>query len=73
MFFTSVGNLDGALANKNVVKLLRQPTKQTYESATSNDYILGIRKETHPRILSLLIISKAEPEMLSATYQGLLF
>ena len=53
--------MDVVLANKNVVKLLRQPTKQTYESAVSDEYIPGIRKETRPRILSLLmIISKPE-------------
>ena len=53
--------MDIDLANKNIVKLLTQPTRQTYKSATSDKYILGIRKETRPRILSLLmIISKSE-------------
>ena len=33
---------------------------RTYESAASEEYILGIRKHTRLRILSLLVISKAK-------------
>jgi hypothetical protein len=37
-----------------------QPMTRTYESAASDQYILGIRKHTRLRILSLLVISKAK-------------
>ena len=33
---------------------------RTYESAASDEYILGIRKHTRPRNLSLLVLSKAK-------------
>jgi hypothetical protein len=53
--------MDIDLTNKIIVKLLTQPTKQTYKSTASDECIPGIRKETRPRTLSLLmIISKAE-------------
>jgi hypothetical protein len=47
-----------------IVKIFTQPTKKTYmsaaESAASDEYILGIRKKSWPRILSLVAISTAE-------------
>ena len=38
---------------------------KTYESAASEEHILGIRKYTRPRILRLPIISKAENSLRS--------
>ena len=35
-------------------------TKTYYKSATRDESILGIRKETRPRLLSLLIISDSQ-------------
>jgi hypothetical protein len=58
--FTSVGSMDIDLADTNIVKLLAQPTKQTYESPASDQCIPGIRKEPRLRILSLPVISKAK-------------
>ena len=37
-----------------------QPMTRTYESAASDEYILGVRKHTRLRILNLLVISKVK-------------
>ena len=38
--------------------------KTYYKSATCDESILGIRKETRPRLLSLLIISDCQKHIL---------
>ena len=62
--FTSIGmnKIVQVLADKIciiIVGLLIQPMRKTYKSSTSDECILGIRKETQARMLSLLI-SKAK-------------
>jgi hypothetical protein len=53
---------------------LPQPTKRkTYKSAIIDGEIFGIRKESRPRILSLLIISENLELMAQATHRGIMF
>ena len=44
-----------------------------HKIATSDENILGIRKETRPRLLNLLIIGDSQDIFVLATYGGILF
>src|SRR5882757_6773884 len=65
--FVSIGRVDiEILADKTctvIVKLFRQPMRKTYKGTPSDEHILGIRKETRSRVLSLLTISKAKNKL----------
>ena len=56
---TSIGK-DIVLYIELVLKSETTTTKTYYKSATSDEDILGIRKETQLRLLSLLIISDSQ-------------
>lgn len=47
-------------------QLFIHPARKTYcESATSDDYVAGIHKDTRARILNLAIVSKAKDKRLN--------
>ena len=55
-------------------KSLTPPTRKPYESTTSDDCILSIRKETQARIPILrLMISESRDHRVKATHQEILF
>ena len=71
LHFTSIIR-ENILSIELVVKSDTTTTK-TYKIAASDEDILGIRKETGPRLMSLLIISDSQCITVSVTHGGILF
>jgi hypothetical protein len=47
----------------NYASRFLQPARMTYKSAATDKYILGVRKETQAKILSLQIINKDREQL----------
>ena len=50
-----------------------QLARMTYNSASIDKYIMGVRKETWARILSLQIINKGREQIVYATHSDISF